>query len=164
MDGPRRRARRYFAPVLTDVGLYEVWKTVQRVLTRAASLEGATDAMLWYGSGSVGIALPNVFSARDLPARRNRRWVPKLELNYVAGTPQSARRNTVRMGGPLKDFARKVKACLSHATRGKKIKSSQQNHEAPAAPPKTHQNLRKRVVGNVDPRLLAEVVSGHYRR
>jgi len=52
MDGPRRRARRYFAPVLTDVGLYEVWKTVQRVLTRAASLEGATDAMLRYGSGT----------------------------------------------------------------------------------------------------------------
>ena len=51
MDGPRRRARRYFAPVLTDVGLYDVWKTVQRVLTRAASLEGAMDAMLWYGSG-----------------------------------------------------------------------------------------------------------------
>jgi len=51
MDGPRRRARRYFAPVLTDVGLYEAWKTVQRVLTRAASLEGATDAMLWYHSG-----------------------------------------------------------------------------------------------------------------
>lgn len=47
MDGPRRRALRYFAPVLMDVGLYEVWKTVQRVLTRAASLEGATDAMWW---------------------------------------------------------------------------------------------------------------------
>jgi len=51
MDGPRIRARRYFAPVLTDVGLYDVWKTVQRVLTRAASLEGAMDAMRWYGSG-----------------------------------------------------------------------------------------------------------------
>ena len=46
MEGPRKRARRYFAPVLTDVGLYEVWKTAQRVFTRAASLEGAMDAMV----------------------------------------------------------------------------------------------------------------------
>lgn len=52
MDGPRRRARRYFAPVRIDVGLYEVWNTVQRVLTRAASLEGAMDAMLWYAMGT----------------------------------------------------------------------------------------------------------------
>jgi len=52
MDGPRRRARRYFAPVLADVGLYEVWKTVQRVLMRAASLEEAMDAMLRWGNGT----------------------------------------------------------------------------------------------------------------
>jgi len=67
MDGPRRRARRYFAPVLTDVGLYDVWKTVQRVLTRAASLEGAMDAMLWFGSG-------NERSQRRLSAKS--RYIP----------------------------------------------------------------------------------------
>ena len=97
MDGPRRRARRYFAPVLTDVGLYEVWKTVQRVLTRAASLEGVMDAMFWYGGGTFA-------TETEVPAKS--RYLSSV-LETVATAITSGRHST--------DWRRPIVFSRSHA-------------------------------------------------
>jgi hypothetical protein len=45
MDGPRRRALRYFAPVLILLGLYDVWNIEHRRRVNAARRAGAIVAM-----------------------------------------------------------------------------------------------------------------------
>lgn len=45
MDGPRRRARRYLAPVRILLGLYDVWNIAQRKRDNLARVECVTVAM-----------------------------------------------------------------------------------------------------------------------
>jgi len=46
MDGPRSRARKYFAPDRLDVGLYAVWNIEHRSFVNAFRGEIVVEAML----------------------------------------------------------------------------------------------------------------------